>query len=338
MTRTLEIGVWGCGGMGQSLTRALTATGEAVLTVAHDVVPEAAQTLVATYGGKAARSKEELLSWPGLDGIIIALPPYLHAGAVVETAEAGLGVFVEKPMALDVASCAEMIEAAAAQRVTLMVGHVLRYYEPYRSIRRWSAEGRFGRIYAGTIWRLSEGGGFASPGHWRARRDTCGGYLYEVGAHELDMLRCLMGEPRSVFAVSQKVRERGHEIEDHIAATIRFPCGDAVYEGATGSHVSRYGFHLFYENATLTSSAAFDREALQINGPTAGHLSPLLGAFSDAHPVEEELRDWLSALRGESEVTIPGTEGLATVALIEAAYRSAARGEIVSVDAITPEA
>ena len=58
-------------------------------------------------------------------------------------------------------------------------------------------------------------------------------------------------------------------------------------------------------------------------------LDGLAPEFSVEHPVECELRDWLAALRDEKGVTIPGEEGMATVALAEAAYRSASTGEIV---------
>ena len=51
--------------------------------------------------------------------------------------------------------------------------------------------------------------------------------------------------------------------------------------------------------------------------------------FSQERPVKTELRLWLDAIRGRSPVPIPGEEGMATVSLIEAAYRSAAEGQTV---------
>jgi predicted dehydrogenase len=57
--------------------------------------------------------------------VIIALPPYVHVPAVVQAAEAGVDILVEKPMALDVARCRRMISAAERHGVKLMVGQVL---------------------------------------------------------------------------------------------------------------------------------------------------------------------------------------------------------------------
>ena len=80
----------------------------------------------------------------------------------------------------------------------------------------------------------------------------------------------------------------------------------------------------------MTSDAAFDRAALQVYGPGGELVDLPASEFSAEHPVQAELRDWLAALRGEAAVPIPGEEGLASVALVEAAYRSAATGEIVA--------
>jgi predicted dehydrogenase len=329
-----HIGLWGCGNMGSSLARALAATGEASLSAVYDSQPEAASLLADTYGARACDSAGDLLAHPGLEGVIIALPPYLHAASAVEAAEAGLHIFVEKPMALDTDNCRRMISAAERCGVKLMVGHVLRYYEPYRSILRWTAEQRFGALFAASVWRVTTDRGFAISGHWRGSRAQSGGYLFEVSVHELDMLRCLMGQPHTIYALRQKHRPRQHEIEDYVSVQVRFVQGGvACYEGGSGSYVSRYGFRLYYEGATLTSEAAFDPRALQIHRD--GSQTPYLtdDEFSSEHPVQAELRLWLAALRDEAPVPISGQEGLATVALVEAAYRSAYAGQPVVYEA-----
>jgi predicted dehydrogenase len=262
--------------------------------------------------------------------VIIALPPYLHVPAAVQAAQAAVDIFLEKPMSTDAAGCRRILEAAQAHGVKLMVGQVLRYYEPYRSILRWQAEGRFGAVFAASIWRMTNGKRWEASGTWRASREKSGGYILEVGAHELDMLRCLLGRPETVYATLLKVLPYAHEMEDHIAVHVRFAGGGAaLYEGGGGSAVGRYGFRLYMEGATLASDAAFDPQALQVHD-TDGQLLEALGSeFTAEHPVQAELRGWLAALRDEAPIPVPGEEGLATVALADAAYLSAETGEVV---------
>jgi predicted dehydrogenase len=316
--------------MGRSLARALMATEKTELVAACDLEPRVAGQVAEESGAEIVPSAPALLDHPGLDGVMIALPPDLHATAVVQAAAAGLDVFVEKPMSTTVVGCQEMLAATRQHGVQLMVGQVLRYYEPYRSIRRWQAEGRFGELYAAAIWRVTNGRRVAGT-HWRASHARSGGYLLEVGVHELDMLRCLMGHPRSVSAVSRKVTPQEREWDDYVTLQIRFAKGGvATYEGGAGSYVGRYGFRLYFEGATLLSDAAFDRTALQLHGPGGETLTVPEPGFSAEDPVEAELRDWLAALRDEAPVPIPGEEGMASVALAEAAYQSAASGEVVA--------
>jgi predicted dehydrogenase len=254
--------------------------------------------------------------------------------AVCQAAEAGLDVLCEKPMAPRVAGCREMLVAVERTGIKLMIGQVLRYYEPYRTIRRWTAEGRFGKLYGASIWRVVNGARWAEvPGYWRAKRAQSGGYLLEVGAHELDMLRCLMGRPETVYASQQKVLPYAHEMEDHILVQVRFAeGGSAVYEGGGGSSVGRYGFRFYFEGATLISESAFEARKLQIYDREGNELDALRDEFTTAHPVQAELRDWLAALRDDAPIPITGQEGMATVALAQAAYRSAESGQLVPYD------
>jgi predicted dehydrogenase len=326
--------------MGQILAQALVETGEAQLAVVYDLLPEAAADVASNYGARVADSAQEMLATHPLDGVLVAVPPYLHVQAAIQAAQAGIDIFMEKPMSIHTAGCRQILTATRKHDVKLMIGQVLRYYEPYRSILRWRVDGRFGHVFAASIWRMTNGQRWARPGGpatWRATRAKSGGYILEVGAHELDMLRCLMGRPETVYATLQKVLPYEHEMEDHIAVHVHFaPGGAAVYEGGGGSAVSRYGFRLYMEGATLISDAAFEPTALQVYDRGGQLIGSLDSEFTTEHPVQAELRGWLAALRDEAPIPIPGEEGLATVALAEAAYRSAESGEIVRYHEILP--
>ena len=329
MKEPIRVGLWGCGGMGNSLAQALLAAGEAQLVAVYDALPERAAAIASTCGAQVSEHAEALLSHPKLDGVIIALPSYLHATAAIRAAEAGVHIFLEKPMALTVADCQRIVAAVRTHNVKLMVGHVLRYHEPYRTILRYQAEGRWGRIFAASIWRVAGGSSFSSGAEWRSSVGTSGGYISEVGAHEIDMLRCLMGQPQTVCALMQKVLPRPHEWEDHISLQIRFvQGGTGAYEGGFGSFVRQYGFRFFFEKSTLVSDVAFDPKALRAYGADGQPFS-LEADFFPEDPVQAELRGWLAALRGEAPIPIPGEEGMATVAVIEAARRSLREGQVV---------
>lgn len=327
---TLRIGLWGCGNHGRGLARALTTTEEAELCAGYDIEPAAMQRLSDEVGAVAVDSADELLEDQDLDGVIIALPTDLHASAAIDAAHAGLHVFLEKPMALTVDECQSVIQAAEDGDLALMVGHVLRYYEPYRTILRKQRAGVLGELFAASFWRFGDAQHRHPHDKWRDSLARSGGFFMEVGAHELDMLRCLLGQPQTLSAIWQKRMTREDEMEDHLSVQIGFSTGTGLFETGKGHFGGQYGFRLMFDQTTLYSPKAFDRHALVVtraNGVTESWEED----FSDEHPVQAELRDWLAACRGEQPVTIPGSDGLATIATAEAIRQSIATGEIVQV-------
>ena len=200
MAKDIAVGVVGCGGMGTGLASAVDASPLGRLVSYYDANPAQSAALVEKFGGRACASLEELLADNELQAVVVATPPHLHESCVVSAARAGKHAFVEKPMALGVAACDHMVDAAREAGVTLMVGQVLRYYEPFHSILRWSREGKFGRPFHACIQRVS--GGWFARGTWRNSLATVGGTLYEVGAHELDFMRCLLGEASQVYVLT----------------------------------------------------------------------------------------------------------------------------------------
>ena len=273
---------------------------------------------------------EELLADPSVDAVVVATLPNLHEQHVVAAARAGKHVFVEKPMALSTESCDRMIEAARQGGVTLMVGQVLRLIEPFQSIIRWTREGRFGRPVHVLVQRL---GATFGRGSWRASLATAGGYLFEVGAHELDFMRCLCGRAAEVYAVRQKARAEEHEMEDAVSLLVRFASGaTGRYDGGTAWGRSQYELALCFEEATLLSGTAWDTAALAAFGAGPEPKQIPLEGFETENGVVRQMRGWIESLRGGGPVPVPGEEGREAVRLAETAYRSA---ETRQVEALT---
>ena len=80
--------------------------------------------------------KYEDLLHDGVDAVDICLPVNLHAKTVIAAAEAGKHVLVEKPMALTVQECDEMISAARGHSVKFMVVHNQLFYPPHNEAKR----------------------------------------------------------------------------------------------------------------------------------------------------------------------------------------------------------
>ena len=90
---------------------------------------------------------EEILARPDVQIVSIATPDWLHHEMTLAALRAGKHVLVEKPMALNVAQCAEMVTAARRTGLKLMVGHICRFYPFFEQVKRWAEDGTLGTPY-----------------------------------------------------------------------------------------------------------------------------------------------------------------------------------------------
>jgi predicted dehydrogenase len=320
MAQGIQIGLIGCGAMGRTLAQAVAATGLGRIRMVFDIDEAKSAAFVQVCPAEVSAAEEALFANPDLQAVILAVPPYLHKESVLKAASLGKHIFLEKPMALDLPACQEMNEAVRRGGLTLMVGHVLRYFEPFRTLTHWTQEGRFGRALHGELWRLEKDYLRLAP--WKSRRALSGGYLFEIGAHELDWMRCLFGEPTGVQAAVQKTLPSEHEIEDLVSVQVQFDSGGiGSYLGGAGFPKTEYGFRLRFERATVCSENAFDPLAVKFDWMEG--TEPQEISFGGGDPFEAEMHTWLASLLDGGPVPISGEDAEQTIALIEAAYASA---------------
>ena len=125
---------------------------------------------------------KEVVRRPDIDLVDIVTPGDSHAEIAIAAAQAGKHVFCEKPMAVNVADCEAMIQAAGQAGVTLMVGQVLRFLQPFLKVRELVDSGAIGRPISAEVTRIG-GGDSAWTVPWRARLEQSGGLLLEINAH-----------------------------------------------------------------------------------------------------------------------------------------------------------
>ncbi len=134
----------------------------------------------------------------GVDGVIIALPNYLHAPVALEFLKRSIPVLVEKPIALNVQEAEAMIEASDARRVPLQVGLMRRYCQGARLVKRFIDEGWLGVLQSfslewGVVYNWPVLSGYAFK-----KEQSGGGLLMDMGSHLLDLLMWWLGEPKEI--------------------------------------------------------------------------------------------------------------------------------------------
>lgn len=200
--RVLRLGVIGLS-RGFDLTRpTLAADARVQLVAAADPRDEARAAFQAEFGAPAFETASELLADPRVEAVYIAAPHQAHVALAIQAARAGKHILVEKPMALALADCRRMTEAAKAAGVQLLVGPSHGFDPPVAWAADFIASGAFGRPRMVTATTFTD---FLYRPRRAEELDTAqgGGVVFSQAAHQVDVVRRLIGAPvRSVRAVT----------------------------------------------------------------------------------------------------------------------------------------
>ena len=191
-----RVALLGAGYIADWHAKSIATVANVELVAICDTVLPRAQALARKYGvPQAYGSLEELLAKEKLDAVHILLPPDRHFRAARAILEAGVNVFLEKPMCDNAADCDELVLLAAVRGLRLGVGHNFLFSEPYENLRRDVHAGILGRIEDVTItWHRPlpqlQHGPFDA---WMLRDPR--NILIEIGSHSVAHMLDLAGEP-----------------------------------------------------------------------------------------------------------------------------------------------
>ena len=192
--RVLRFGVIGLSRAFVMMRPAFLADPRAKLVAAADPRPEARAAFEGEFGGRAYEDPDALCRDPEVEIVYVATPHEMHADHAIMAARRGKHVLVEKPMALELADCRAMAEAAARAGVRLIVGPSHSYDAPVALAARLIAGGEHGRIRMISMLTFTD---FL----YRPRRpeelDAArgGGVVFSQAAHQLDVAARLAGSP-----------------------------------------------------------------------------------------------------------------------------------------------
>ncbi|MET0271445.1 MAG: Gfo/Idh/MocA family oxidoreductase [Phenylobacterium sp.] len=205
------------------------------LTAAADPRPEARAAFEAEFGGRSYDDAEALCADPEVDVVYIASPHQYHAEQARLAARHGKHVLVEKPMALDLAACRSMTQAARAAGTALIVGPSHSYDAPVVHAAGLIEGGHYGGVRMITAMTFTD---FL----YRPRRpeelDTAqgGGVVFSQAAHQVDVVRRLAGSPVKSVRAQTHAWDPGRPADGAYQALLTFESG----AGATLSY-SGYG-------------------------------------------------------------------------------------------------
>ena len=335
----LRIAVVGAGLIGKRhLDALLRAPGAGVASL---VDPDpAAAALAGERGLEWYPTIEDMLASDPPDGAVIATPNQLHVDHGLACLRAGLPVLIEKPIADDARAARRLVEAAEALGLPILVGHHRRHNPIIRAAKAQIDGGAIGDIVSAhaACWLYKPEGYFDAA--WR-RRPGAGPVFINL-IHDVDLLRHLVGEVRSVQAADSR-QVRGHDVEDTAAIILRFAQGALATLTVSDTIVAPWSWELTAEENPAYPATG---ETCYVIGGTRGSIEipggriwfqegerswwrPISQASCEvAHqdPLDLQIGHFCEVIAGKAEPLVSGREALRSLQVIEAIIEAARSG------------
>jgi phthalate 4,5-cis-dihydrodiol dehydrogenase len=201
------------------------------ITAAADTRADAVAKFREQYNAEGYASVTDLCASANVDAVYIATPNSLHAEHAITAAEHKKHIIVEKPMAMNLAECDQMNEAAEKHSVKLLCGHTHSFDPPIRRIRQIVASGELGRLRMINTWNYNE---FMYRPRMKHELAMTRGVVLNQGPHHVDIVRLIGGGMvRSVRAMTG-IWDKARQWEGSYTCYLEFEDGTPatlVYSG-----------------------------------------------------------------------------------------------------------
>jgi predicted dehydrogenase len=286
--------------------------------------------------------KELLDGFPKVDVAIISLPNFLHFESISLALEAGVDVFVEKPLAVTVEEGREIVKLVEKSGRKLMVGHCMRFVDAAERMKTVLEDGRIGDLEVVTLEQILNGP-FAHgavptpvPEWWFDPKKTGGGVLLDLGYHMIDLFRFFVGEDSKVL-FSWFEHKFNLPMEDGAILVLR-SCGSNV-RGIVNvgwfqkSVFPEYNFRMILHGcAGYISSDDLVPKNPYLHAVKEGlknimrkavkrKIKPLsYSYYYEAY--YKELRHFFDCIKNDYDPPVSAVDGLKTLEIIEEAYKN----------------
>lgn len=260
---------------------------------------------------------------PDIDVVYVVVPTSLHAKYTIMAAEAGKHVFCEKPMAMTVAECQQMIDACRRNGVSLSIGYRMQHEPNTQTVMRYARDKPYGAIRSVRAMVGDRSGGEPS---WRMQKAMGGGAAYDVGVYSINALRYASGEePVRVIRARQWAErpELFREVDEITEFELEMRSGLVCY-GSASRFQSQNQLRIEAERGWYELQPMQSYQGVQ--GATSDGKK--LDKPGDGQQARQMDDDALAILERRPQ-QVPGEEGLRDIRIVEAIIESAQRGASV---------
>jgi UDP-N-acetyl-2-amino-2-deoxyglucuronate dehydrogenase len=335
MSKKLKIGIIGCGRIGARHAGHIQRLAE--LVAVCDVKIDQAASFGKQYNVPVYTELSEMLAaHKEMDVVAICTPNGFHAQHSIAVLKAGFHVLCEKPMAISLYDCGEMIKTAESANKRLFVVKQNRFNPAVAELKKVIDQGRLGKIMSiqlNCFWNRNFN--YYQNSDWKGSKNLDGGTLYTQFSHFIDLMYWMIGDVDTAYAmIGNFAHQDVIEFEDTGVVTLKF------HSGALGT--INYTVNSYAKNMEGSLTVFGDKGTVKVGGQYLNKLEYQsidgyeIGAVSEGNPANEYgdyqgsmsnhdkvYENLIDVLQNGAEISANGFEGLKTVEIIEKIYKSA---------------
>jgi predicted dehydrogenase len=322
----INFGMFGAVAISQSYVQAFENCDEAILVAVADNRVEAAKAVADRIGCASFDGVERMVAGTQLDAAIVCTPPVSHPEICIHLAHSGINVLCEKPFSLDEDSARRMLNAARRSGVLLTMGSKFRYVEDVVRAKSMVASGVLGdlvlfeNVFASRVDMTSR---------WNSNPAVSGGgVLIDNGTHSVDLMRYFLGPLAAVHALEGR-RSQGLKVEETATVFVRSMSGVICSIDLSWS-ISKH------RDSFLDIYGS--RGAISVGWKSSSYIDFADGkwvafgnGYNKVQAFRSQIENFSKAIRSEEPLLITGEDAMASVNIIESAYRALRKNQWVPV-------
>ena len=350
MDKKIKIGVIGVGSISGAHIAGYLKNPNVELYALCDIDEEKLKLKGEKYGvTRLFTNADDMLALEEIDAVSVCTWNAAHKDCTIKALKAKKHVLCEKPMAMNKAEAEEMKKVAEENGKLLMIGFVRRHGNDTKVLKEFIDNGDLGELYYAKTKYIRRNG---CPGGWFGNKELSGGGpLIDLGVHTIDLIKYLMGNPKpvSVYAatfdhlgkrpnklftdgyVSETKGKEIFNVEDLAVATIRFDNG-AVLTVETSFSLNTKKDSSGIEIYGTKGGASFTPD-LEIYNNINGYMTNISfegkTAFELTPVFCNEINHFVDCIINGTECIATADDGIALMAILDAAYESARTGHEV---------
>ncbi|MBX3433387.1 MAG: Gfo/Idh/MocA family oxidoreductase [Pirellulales bacterium] len=319
--RPLRFGLVGAGAIAQAYVEAFKRSERAELAAIADCRLAAAEALAETAECAAFGNIASMLAEMQLDAALVCTPPATHPEVCAELVDAGLHVLCEKPLAISVAAAEEMIARADERGVLFTMASKFRYVPDVAQAKSIITSGVLGEL---VLFENVFTGRVDMTHRWNSAPEISGGgVLIDNGTHSVDVARFFLGEIAEVQAMEGR-RIQSLPVEDTAKVFLHSEGGVLGSVDLSWSVSKELPYYIAAYGSAGTLLVGWRDSRYRRSGDAEWTI---FGSGYDKHVAfTRQVDNFAGAVRGEEPLLVAPEDALASVRVIEAAYRSLERG------------